>query len=132
MREIQVIRWCDGEHVDREPAVIEREERLGGTPVLLDLCEPCDEAFEKDLTTVREWLAGGAGEKAQVGALGAAGPGRTRRCRRSAGRDDVSGAGLRACGTDSSGGEPACPKVHGKKFADYPGMVKTPEPADQQ
>lgn len=59
MREVQVVTWCDGEHLDRVRATVERREGITGEPVLLDLCSPCDVKFEKDLDVIREWLARG-------------------------------------------------------------------------
>lgn len=59
MREVVVLRYCDGDHLDKVEAGISREETIGGEPVVLDFCEPCDEAFEKDLATLRAWLVRG-------------------------------------------------------------------------
>lgn len=59
MREVRILRFCDGDHIDKVEGGIERTETLGGEPVVLDFCESCDAAFEKDLATVRAWLSRG-------------------------------------------------------------------------
>lgn len=119
MREIQVVKWCDGEHIERQPGTVERREQ--GT--LLDLCESCDGAFEKDLMVVREWLRRGVPvEKADPRV------------------QSKSGHHL----TEFQLQETPCPepgcdhvavtrtslnqhvrKIHGKKFRDYPGFSAT-------
>lgn len=57
-KEVVIQSWCDGEHERPVRATIERTESLG-QPIALDLCESCAALFEKDLDTVRAWLARG-------------------------------------------------------------------------
>ena len=46
MREVQIVRWCDGDHAEPEPATVERVVALDGDPpIVLDLCAKHDELF---------------------------------------------------------------------------------------
>jgi hypothetical protein len=59
MREVVVLRFCDGDHIEQVSATVEEVEGFGGEPMLLDLCNPCFEVYRKDVATVQEWLRRG-------------------------------------------------------------------------
>ena len=56
MREVQIVRWCDGDHSEPEPAVIERTVVVDGCdPILLDLCAEHDSQFFVPMLVLMEF-----------------------------------------------------------------------------
>jgi hypothetical protein len=133
-KEVQIISWCDGDHEEDTPAAVERELSLDRSkPVLLDLCETCDkqvqdlqELMQQGVLVERAETQLRAGRRIRKAPEASdrsyPEPVEERTCPDKNCFSGVDGGPLIAASRQALSSHTR--KMHGKRFADYPGFRK--------